>query len=129
MTTHNERLAEIEVLFRAGNDRMASWPENRERMQRGETLPFFCECGLMGCRKNVWLTGPQSEAVRADARRVRIAPGHGMLEAEDIIERQDGYCVVQKHEDVRDLVDEPPPSATLVAWSYPTRAERGLAGT
>jgi len=105
MATHNERIAEIEVLFRAGNDRMAEWPEHREASERGETLMFFCECGVLGCRKKMWLTGPQYEAVRADARRFLLAPRHEMPEAEDVIEQHDGYVVVQKHEDVRDLVE------------------------
>ena len=48
MPTPNERIAEVEVLFRAGNERMMEWAENRERAAGGEQLVFFCECGRRG---------------------------------------------------------------------------------
>ena len=105
MSTSNERIAEVEVLFRAGNERMMQWPENQERAARGEKLVVFCECGRRGCNAQVRLTGPQYEAVRADARRFVIAPGHELLAAEDVVEDRPGYGVVQKHEDVRALVE------------------------
>jgi hypothetical protein len=105
MPTPNERIAEVEVLFRAGNERMMEWTENRERAARGEQLVFFCECGRRGCKARVRLTGAQYEGVRADARRFVIAPGHEFREAEDVVEEHDGYVVVQKHEDVRALVE------------------------
>ena len=34
-----------------------------------------------------------------------IARGHEFLEAEDVVEEREGYVVVQKHEDVRALVE------------------------
>ena len=105
MTNREERIAEIEVLFRAGNERMAAWPENQERAARGETLVFFCECGRRRCPAQVRLTGPEYEAVRSDAARFVIAHGHEFPEAEDVVEQHAGYVVVQKHEDVRGLVE------------------------
>src|SRR3954451_7656656 len=105
MPTPNERIAEVEVLFRAGNERMMEWTENRERAAGGEQLVFFCECGRRGCKAQVRLTGAQYEGVRADARRFVIAFGHEFREAEDVVEEHEGYVVVQKHEDVRALVE------------------------
>jgi hypothetical protein len=105
MPTPNERIAEVEVLFRAGNERMMEWTENQERVARGEQVVLFCECGRRGCRDRLRLTGAQYEAVRADARRFVIAPGHEFLAAEDVAEQHEGYVVVQKHEDVRALVE------------------------
>jgi hypothetical protein len=105
MTTRNERIAEIEILFRAGNDRMFAWAESQERVAQGETLTFFCECGRRRCRQHIGLSGPEYEAVRSDSRRFLIARGHEFPEAEDVVEEHDGYVVVQKHEDVRDLVE------------------------
>src|SRR3954451_12627752 len=105
MTTGNERIAEIEVLFRAGNDRISGWPEHQELMQSDERLVFLCECGDRTCSKPLRLTGAEYEHVRSDARWFVLATGHELLEAEDVIERHDGYLVVQKHEDVRELVE------------------------
>src|SRR4051794_568650 len=72
MATREERIAETEALFRAGNDRMAMWPESQKRLQNGETLPFFCECGRRDCHMHVWLTGPRYESVRSDPRRFLV---------------------------------------------------------
>jgi len=105
MPTRNERIAEIEVLFRAGNDRMIDWEENQARVRRGEAPAFLCECGRRSCREHLRLTREQYEEVRTDATRFLVAPGHELLEAEDLVERRDGYVVVRKHEDVRDLVE------------------------
>ena len=104
MATRNERIAEIEALFRAGNDRMMAWPENEARAALGETVTFLCECADRRCRKLVQLTAAQYEAVRTDPRRFLVARGHEITEAEEVVEEQDGYVVVRKHEDVADLV-------------------------
>src|SRR3954453_22596655 len=105
MRGREQRIAEIEVLFRAGNDRMLSWPEMQERAARGETLVCFCECGRRRCRKRIRLTAEQYEAVRTDATRFVIAHGHELPDVEDVVEEHEGYVVVQKHEEVRALVE------------------------
>jgi hypothetical protein len=105
MATRRERIAEIEVLFRAGNERMRAWPENEERAARGERLVFLCECGRRRCPASVRLTGPEYEAVRADPARFVIAHGHEFPDAEDVVEEHEGYVVVSKHDDVRALVE------------------------
>jgi hypothetical protein len=105
MPTRNERIAEVEVLFRAGNDRMFAWEESQERVAQGESLTFFCECGDRRCRQRVLVPGPEYVSVRSDTARFLIAPGHHFPEAEDVVEEHAGYVVVQKHEDVRDLVE------------------------
>jgi hypothetical protein len=105
MATRNERIAELEVLFRAGNERMMAWREMQERAALGEPLMFLCECGRRGCRTHVRMTRPEYEAVRADPRRFVIAPRHDFPEAEDVVEEHDGYSVVHKHEDVADFVE------------------------
>jgi hypothetical protein len=105
MASRNERIAEVEVLFRAGNERVMAWPENQERAALGETLMAFCECGNRRCREHVHLTGLQYEAVRADPRRFIVMPGHDFPEAEDVVEVHESYVVVEKHEDVAELVE------------------------
>jgi hypothetical protein len=105
MATRKERIAEIEVLFRAGNERMMAWPENQERVALGEPLVFFCECGRRRCPARVELMGAAYEAVRADPALFVIAPGHEFADAEDVVEERDGYVVVRKHDDVRAIVE------------------------
>ena len=105
MPTRNERIAEVEVLFRAGNDRMFAWEESQERVAKDESPTFLCECGDRRCRQRVLVAGPEYESVRSDTARFLIAPGHDFPEAEDVVEEHAGYVVIQKHEDVRDLVE------------------------
>ena len=105
MASRQERIAEIEVLFRAGNERMMAWPENQERAALGERVTLLCECGRRRCPARVALTGAEYEAVRDDPSRFVIAHGHEFLEAEDVVEEHDGYVVVRKHDEVRALVE------------------------
>jgi hypothetical protein len=105
ITTSTERLAEVEILFRAGNARMTAWPENEERAQRGETLLVLCECARLRCRKWIPVAGPEYEAVPAEPMLFMVAPGHDFPESERVIEERDGYVIVQKNEGVRVLVE------------------------
>jgi hypothetical protein len=103
--TRHERIAELEALFRAANERAMAWQESKQRAALGETLIALCECGTRGCRQHVYLTGPEYEAVRSDPGRFLVAPGHDFPDAEDVVEVHERYVVVQKHEDVADLVE------------------------
>ena len=105
MASRQERIAEIEVLFRAGNERMMAWPENQERAALAEPVVLLCECGRRRCPARVELTGPEYEAVRADPARFIVAHGHEFPEAEDVVEEHEGYVVVRKHDEVRALVE------------------------
>jgi hypothetical protein len=96
MASRHERIAEMEVLFRAGNERMMAWPENQERAALGEPFVLFCECGRRRCPARLELTAPEYEAVRADPSRFVIAHGHEFPEAEDVIEEHERYVVVRK---------------------------------
>ena len=59
----------------------------------GDSL-FLCECLRADCNELVELGAGEYEAVRADAARFFVLPGHE-LEL-DIVERQDGYIVVSR---------------------------------
>jgi hypothetical protein len=57
---------------------------------------FRCECARLGCNKMVELTAREYERIRANSRRFLVAPGHEMPELEEVVERHDGYVVVEK---------------------------------
>ena len=61
---------------------------------RADGIAFRCECGRLGCNVLIELTRDEYEAVRADARRFAIVPGHEVAEIEDVVERYDAYAVV-----------------------------------
>src|SRR3954465_1617023 len=61
-------------------------------------IAFRCECGQLGCNRLVPLRRAQYEAVRLNARRFVIAPGHVVAELEhEVEERHAEHAVVETH--------------------------------
>jgi hypothetical protein len=90
-----QRIAENESRFRSINDRMRADLEAVAKV--GEPLAFVCECGNDVCRESVPLCVEEYEAVRADARRFAIAPGHEIADVETVVETHGGrYAVIEK---------------------------------
>jgi hypothetical protein len=106
MASHNERIALNEAAFRAGNERMHAFEERREASST-ERHMCLCECGDSGCEGRIWLTWAEYEAIRAEEMRFAVLVGHVMPEAERVVSEHDGrYLVVEKHEDVRSIVEQ-----------------------
>jgi hypothetical protein len=103
MPSRVERLAANEVRFREINE--AAQPQ-RESQGSGR---FVCECADRSC--TVWIEMPLSEysAVRQHPRWFIVAPAHEVPDIETIIERHEGYFVIEKPEEVRHVTggDEP----------------------
>ncbi|HWT22127.1 MAG TPA: hypothetical protein VN213_01350 [Solirubrobacteraceae bacterium] len=102
------RIAENEALYRAINERLAAW-EERGTAPADERHIFFCECGRETCDERIVVTMAEYEQLRADPTRFGVLPGHETLEAERVVERRDGYIVVEKHADVRDVAERTDP--------------------
>ena len=66
-------------------------------------VPFICECADARCSEIVRLTLEQYEEVRADSRRFLNVPGHE--DAAEIVEKRDGYVIVEKLGRAGDIVD------------------------
>ena len=92
----HERIAENEANARDMNERFGLGT-------------FICECGNPECRQVLQIPREAYGSVRADARKFIVAPGHEMPDAEDVVERDDGWYVVRKHDDVAPIVDERDP--------------------
>ena len=92
-TSREERIVNNEALFRSANERMAAWEE-----QHGEepAEAYFCECADPECRQKVWLHRQQYEAVRADSCWFFVVSGHEFPDVETVIEKHDGWVVVEK---------------------------------
>ena len=108
MASRVERIAENEAAFRVANDRIREWPENEEA-SAPEGILFLCECGSANCFERVTLTQSEYEAVRADSAHFAVLPGHEMPEAEHVVEVHDAFVVVEKEDDVRDIVEDTDP--------------------
>src|SRR3712207_7594165 len=108
MRARKDRIALNEALFRKGNERMSSWPERQEAPPSAK-LTFLCECADVECRQHVYMTMPAYEAVRADPMRFVVVSGHELASTEAVVERHEGYVVVEKHEEVRDITERTDP--------------------
>lgn len=99
MPSREERLAANEGRFREINE--SAQPQ---RESRG-TGRFVCECADRSCM--VWLEVPMDEyaSVRQHPLRFIIAPTHEVPDIETIVDRGDGYFVVEKPEEVAHVVD------------------------
>jgi len=103
-----DRVARNESTFRATNETLNGGLQELSR-EPGELAGFVCECGNLACTVLVHLDLVEYEAVRADSRRFLIAPRHDTEEAEEVVERDERFWVVQKHENVRPIVEAADP--------------------
>lgn len=99
-----DRFAKNEAGFRSINETL----EEGLRQTRHDDVAlagFVCECGDRSCDELVHLELDKYEEVRRDSRRFVIVPGHDIKGVEDVIEHGERYAVVQKREEVRDVVE------------------------
>ncbi len=99
MPSREERLAANEVRFRQINEEAHS---QRETAGGGR---FVCECADRSCTQ--WVTMPLEKyaKVRSNPHWFVIAPSHEIPDVERIVERGDGWWVIEKPEEVTHIVD------------------------
>jgi hypothetical protein len=88
-----ERLEENEKLFREVNERV-------EQMQNGiwdAEQHWVCECGDETCFEKLAVPLDQYREVRTHHDWFLIVPGHEQVEVERVVDRRDGYWVVEKY--------------------------------
>ncbi len=88
------RIGRNEAIFRAVNEKIEdvnlAFGEVSDRMQ------LVCECGNAQCVEPIELTLQAYESLRSDSALFAVVPGHELPEAEDVVERHEGYAVVRK---------------------------------
>jgi hypothetical protein len=85
-----QRVARNQSTLRALNEGIDTEPADG-------LIAFRCECGQLGCNRLVPLRRDQYEAVRLNARRFVIAPGHVVGALEHEVERHAEHAVVETH--------------------------------
>lgn len=95
-----ERLAINEALFRNVNEGMRAG-----RPQPAGALTVRCECGALGCNRMFAIDAALYEAVRAHPRRFVLLRGHDVPAVERIVERHEGFDVVEKQGETGDIAD------------------------
>jgi predicted amidohydrolase len=92
MSVSLERLARNGALFREVNERLRELSKGSQ----GASMRFVCECSNEDCTLTITMNHDEYESVRAHSTFFVIATGHEILEVEKIIDRRDGWTIVQK---------------------------------
>lgn len=100
-------IADIEGTSRLANEQILraadpSWG-------RDGPVTLRCECGDDVCTQPLVVARELYERVRGDSMLFLVLPGHEVPEAEDVIERGDGFEIIRKHEVVRAQVEASDP--------------------
>jgi hypothetical protein len=92
MGREEERIAEIESLFRDVNEQIA---ETAERFDV-ESADFYCECDDPACHERVEVPLTDYEEVRTEATHFIVRPGHENDRFERVVARRGPFAVVNK---------------------------------
>jgi len=92
MTTSLERLARNQSLFREVNERLLELADG----SRDGPLEIVCECSLPDCTTTLAVHRNDYEAVRGQSTHFLVTSGHELLEVERVVDRRDGFTVVEK---------------------------------
>jgi len=103
-----ERAARNEEIFRGVNERIE---QGAQRHQLTTATPFHCECGQADCFEYVELAPADYERVAAERYRFVVVPGHELEEIERVVERHEGFSVVEKIGQAREQIDRDHPQA------------------
>ena len=93
MNLSEERAARNEALFREVNEQVRSLSSGQPSGR--EELLIICECSDDRCIERLSLPVSVYETTRAAPRRFVVVPGHDN-DFERVVERADGYAVVEK---------------------------------
>ena len=98
------RLALNETIFRKANEDMRA---TADRMQH-DFRAFMCECSDINCDENVQLSLERYREIREDPLHFFAIPGHEDPELERVVDRDDGYVIVEKIGPGRDVAERDP---------------------
>jgi hypothetical protein len=82
-----------ERIFRYVNDRIR---ELAATFDFGEPLQMFCECTHATCEARLTIEHGHYDEVRARGTQFFVAAGHEQPDIETVVERRDGYTVVEE---------------------------------
>jgi hypothetical protein len=98
-----------EALFRSLNEQIRRLTEELGDAQQPETWEFVCECSRLKCGERLVLSPGDYEAIRVDAARFLVAPGHDDASVDRVVEKNAGYWVVEKEGPAAALAEETDP--------------------
>lgn len=102
MDLREKRLALNEAVFREVNDRIAGLAKLFRVGDQGP-LDLVCECRNVTCVQRIVMSRDNYEALRAEATRFALYPGHADLEIERVVSSHPGYEIVEKSGSAADV--------------------------
>ena len=87
--------AASEAIFRDVNERVVEI-DRAHGVPAGEIATFVCECSDRACLERVALSLREYEEIRSHPSRFLLLPGHETDDIERVVERHEGYVVVEK---------------------------------
>jgi hypothetical protein len=97
MSPREQRVIRNEELFRQVNLRIAELQEGSNDLTVDGLMPLVCECAHTGCTIPIEVDLAAFEQVRDHSLWFLVAPGHEELDGESVVERREGYLIVEKH--------------------------------
>jgi hypothetical protein len=85
-------MAENEAIFREVNERVAEISKSFGQ----ETVSAICECATADCTERIELRRSDYEHVRSSSVRFAVIAGHEEPDVETVVERREGYLIVEK---------------------------------
>ena len=102
MNPRDERIAKNEAVFRAANREI----EEADKEAGGDgVLEVLCECGQEGCSGLISLTVADYDGVHSQEDRFVVVPGHESPQIETVVERREGYFVVDKFGEAEEIAE------------------------
>ena len=104
MSAREKQIGLNEAVFREVNERIEGIAETFDL--RSEPLDLVCECGDAACVQRITMSHAEYEQLRSDPRRFAVHPGHEIPRVETVVDRGQGYDVVEKDHGVPEQVAE-----------------------
>src|SRR3954451_4935793 len=104
MNARDERIAKNEALLREVNERIHDGGQGLRILPDDGELDFRCECGRPECDLFVHLLASDYQRVRADNDRFVAVPGNEDRKIERVVERSEGYFVVDMRPEAEPFV-------------------------
>lgn len=93
MSEREHQIGVNEALFRAVNEEIEKL---NDQLRGPGDMQAVCECGNAQCVERLTIPLADYERTRKDARRFLVAPGHEIPDVETVLERHDGYFIIEK---------------------------------
>jgi hypothetical protein len=100
-----DRLAKNEDRRREVNLELEQITEEELHAPKFTEIEVLCECGRDPCFERIRLSIAQYDAVHNEPDRFVVAPGHELLDVERVVERAQGYLVVDKFGEAEEAVE------------------------